>query len=86
MIISVTNEIMNKIYYSISDKYGWEEVPYGYSDTAFTGNTTKIEICMWRYDIKFINALFLDNGIDYVATKNDTIFLDAKNDIYKGIL
>ena len=83
MTINVTKKVMNNVFFAISDKYGWENVPYEYSDSAFSGVTTRIEICMWRYDLKFINNLFKENGLDYEANKGEELFLDAKDDIYK---
>ena len=77
MNIAVTYEIMNKIFFEISDKYGWENVPYSYSANKFTERVGKIEICMWRYDVKFINKLFETYAIKSKVTKDDTIFLEA---------
>ena len=81
-MIKVTNKVMNKVFYSISDKYGWEEVPYVYSDSIFNSKTTHIEICMWRYDVKFIKDLFIENGIDIDVNKDSIYTLNAYNDIY----
>lgn len=84
-MIKVTYDIMNKIFYEISDKYGWENVPYEYSDTAFSDKTTRIEICMWRYNVIFISMLFIKYNIIIDIDKDSIIFLDAKDDIYKKV-
>ena len=79
----VTYELLNKIYFAISDQYGWEEVPYEYSSGGFKDNTIKIEIPMWRYDTEFMKKLFLDNDLTILEfTKDDVIWLDSHDDYY----
>jgi len=64
---------MNKVYFAISDKYGWENVPYVYN------KSTMIEIPMWRYTVKFISSLLTENDIEISKlTKDDIIFLDSQ--------
>ena len=75
-----TSKIMNKVYFAISDQYGWKNVPYEHGNGK---RTTKIEICGWRYKNKFIKKIFLENGLTTIdITKDDTIFLDAYDDYY----
>ncbi len=75
--LECSNKVMNKIFYSITDKYGWENEPYVYN------KSTKIEIPMWRYSVNFINLIIRENNIiiDKI-TKDDIIFLDSYNDYY----
>ena len=68
---------MNKVFYSITDKYDWENEPYVYN------NSTKIEIPLWRYSVKFISSLLEEYSINInKISKDDTIFLDSYNDYY----
>jgi len=77
-----TFKIMNVIYWVILDKYGADEAPYEYG-AGRRSKTVKIELPMWRYDADFINELFLKHDLtmgDF--SKDDTLFLDAHEDVY----
>ncbi len=70
--LECSKKTMNKIFYVITDKYGYENEPYVHN------KGTKIEIPLWRYNVKFIDSILRENNIITVKiTKDDTIFLDS---------
>jgi len=77
----VTKDQMNKIFYSIYDRYGYKNAPYEHGEKR----TTKIEICGWRYHKEFIKKLLLENDLTVVDLgPDDTIFMDCYEDLYKN--
>jgi len=73
-----SEKVMNKIYFELADRYGWENVPYEYSETGYGKRTTKIEIPCWRYDIWFLKDLMIKYDLTLFDFKgNDTIFISC---------
>jgi len=75
----VSEEALNKIFWDVFDKYGYENCPYEYSKKGYAGKTTCLEIRCCRYSIKYIKDLLKKFGIKFSGTKDDIIFIKLKD-------